>query len=293
MANASRVNKFHGNVSSWLKLADIQIEYFSQFAKAWIPFNAWFSTSYMMENNDRDIINRIKKETNDFRDKITTHLRLNDDESIFFLQTVGRLHLELERCNIPSIDNRISFTSVVIEKNSKLKDDATTKGNKYKVIVEYKPSAPPGTQKINVKVILLNGYKVEWDWDQNDFDIEEIKKHNKFQNIGLLKDRQEIQSTIVAVYKEINPLKPSNLLVPPDKKKDGSYKKPQNCIVIEQKNNLYFIDDPIKVAKALIEILYRLRNALFHGEINPTDEVQKVYKEAYHIMYTLIKTLQQ
>jgi len=291
MANANRVNKFHGNVSSWVKLADVQIEYFSQFAKAWIPFNAWFSTSYMNENNDRDIINRIKKETNDFRDKITTHLRLNDDESIFFLQTLGRLHLELERCNIPSIENRISFTSVVIEKNSKLKEDATTKGNKYKVIVEYKPSAPSGTQKVNVKVILLNGYRVEWDWDQNEHDIEELKGHSKFQNIGSAKDRQEIQSTLVSVYKEVNPQKPTNLLVQPERKRDGKYRVPQNCIVIEQKSNIYFINDHVIIAKALIEILYRLRNALFHGEVNPTEEVQKVYKEAYYIMYNLIKIL--
>lgn len=291
MAKANRVNKFHGNVPAWLKLAEVQVDYFSQFVKAWIPFNAWFSTCYMNENNDRDIINRIKRETNDFRDKIITHFRLTDEESINFINTIGRLHFELENSSIPSNDNRISFTNVVIEKNAKLKDDAETKGKKYKVIVEHKPNAPQGTQKVNVKVILLNGYKVEWDWDQNEYDLEELTKHPKYISIGTPKDRTEIQSTILFVYKEVNPVKPANLLLSPIRRTNGLFKAPADCITIDGKKNTYFINDPEKVAKALIEILYRLRNALFHGEINPTEDVQKIYREAYYIMFTLIKIL--
>lgn len=52
-----------------------------------------------------------------------------------------------------------------------------------------------------------------------------------------------------------------------------------------------FVRDPSKVlyeahvtAKALICILYQLRNQLFHGELNPKADVQNVYKHAYFIL---------
>ena len=34
-----------------------------------------------------------------------------------------------------------------------------------------------------------------------------------------------------------------------------------------------------------------LRNVLFHGEIVPDNETNKVYEPAYHILYTLIQAL--
>jgi hypothetical protein len=45
------------------------------------------------------------------------------------------------------------------------------------------------------------------------------------------------------------------------------------------------------VAKALIEILYQLRNILFHGELDPTEDVQPVYENAYQIMRMLVSKL--
>lgn len=288
-----RVDKFHGNIPAWLKLADLQIDYFTQFIKAWIPFNAWFSSKYTSENNDRDILNRIKKETNPFRDKIITHFRLNDKISSDFLNLIGRLHFELEQNSIPSIERRISFSNIVLEKNSKLKHDITTKGNKYKVITEYKPNAARGSQKINIKVILLNGYVPQMDWDQNEWDIEELRLFPRFVSIGSEKERSEIQSAIVTCYNEINPLKPTNLVLPPKRKSTRNLElvAPANSITIDASNNLYFVDNPELIAKGLIEILYCLRNVLFHGEIEPSESVQKIYKEAYYILYTLIPAL--
>jgi len=55
--------------------------------------------------------------------------------------------------------------------------------------------------------------------------------------------------------------------------------------------NLYFINDSEQLCKGIIEILYKLRNTLFHGEIVPDSDTNKVYEPAYQILYTLIQAL--
>ena len=55
--------------------------------------------------------------------------------------------------------------------------------------------------------------------------------------------------------------------------------------------NIHFINDQEKLCKGIIEILYKLRNVLFHGEIIPDFDTNKVYEPAYHILYTLIQAL--
>ena len=51
-----------------------------------------------------------------------------------------------------------------------------------------------------------------------------------------------------------------------------------------------FINNTNLIARAIIEILYQLRNALFHGDITPDLESQRVYQPAYLILKSLIPT---
>ncbi len=57
----------------WIRKIDIEIDYFSAFIKAWIAFNSWYRSEYK-ERTDRDIIERIKSESNHFRGYIETLL---------------------------------------------------------------------------------------------------------------------------------------------------------------------------------------------------------------------------
>ncbi|MFT4694110.1 MAG: hypothetical protein ACI8TE_001011 [Francisella sp.] len=43
-----------------------------------------------------------------------------------------------------------------------------------------------------------------------------------------------------------------------------------------------------KLYKGFIEILYKLRNALFHSEVEPNKDVMKVYKLTYFILRKII-----
>jgi len=287
--NRKRVNKFHGNVAPWLNLAEV--DYFIHFVKAWIPFNAWFSTTYSTENQDREIINRIKHETNPFRDKIINYLTKNDPESQEFIKGIGKLHLALEKNIIPSQEYKISLTNVIISKNTL--SDFSVVVNGHNIKVTYNHSAQKGAQKINIKVIELKGYSPKMDWSQNDWDIEELKGNYDFKKIGKSTIRIKIQNAILKCYEEINPYKPTSLILPPKTKGKAilQYLAPENCIRVDTYKHVYLIDEPETIAKGLIEILYNLRNCLFHGEINPSVEIQTIYREAYFILNSIIKSL--
>lgn len=56
------------HAEKWKALADI--DYFTQFIKAWIPFNAWYMTYYPNLTTDRQAINEIKSTSNKFRDRL-------------------------------------------------------------------------------------------------------------------------------------------------------------------------------------------------------------------------------
>jgi hypothetical protein len=61
-----------------------------------------------------------------------------------------------------------------------------------------------------------------------------------------------------------------------------------NCIEMGQ---FRFVEDEETVAKGIIEIIYLLRNSLFHGTIVPDRETNKVYEPAYHVLHSLVQVL--
>ena len=294
----NRVDKFHGNIAAWKNLADIQIDFFTQFVRAWIPFNAWFSTSYPGENTDREILTRVKLENNPFKDKIILLLTRSNPDSLNFVKQLGKLHSALFAIPIPSKERWITFTNITIEKNLlPYKEEwLQGKGYKFKISVTYNHSAPPGTQKIKVEVLdVLAGVNPgRMHWNQNEWDLDELLSNSQFKlkNIPKKELRERVQNIVKKCYSEINPLKPENLILDVKSRGKTSINKiKSNCLIADEETGVYFINEPEKIAKAIIEILYNLRNALFHGEITPSPDVQEIYKEAYHLLYPLIKAL--
>ena len=90
------------------------------------------------------------------------------------------------------------------------------------------------------------------------------------------------RNCLLACYKAVMPDSVMNLLdgVNP-KDKSQSYMMGQ----------IKFVKDSENVAKGLIEVLYNLRNSLFHGELIPNKEANKIYGAAYKILRELIEAL--
>jgi hypothetical protein len=52
-----------------------------------------------------------------------------------------------------------------------------------------------------------------------------------------------------------------------------------------------FVDDRAAIFAGSIDILYAMRNLLFHGELVPDSQANRTYEPAYHLLRHLIKTI--
>lgn len=256
------------NSEKWKTLASI--DYLTQFVKAWICFNAWYKNYYPDLKNDRETIDEIKTNNNNFRRKLITLLNTEDNAGFTFRSYIAELHLELERKYLFNKGERITFENVVIEKNPKEQNDFARNGCRYQA---FRNISGRNKKEVDIFVLRKDGsYKFSYT-QYSGFNMVDLISHPDFKKMS-----QPQQSNLKACYEEINPSKPITLLSSDD----------QDCIDM---GNLYFINDPEKLCKGIIEVLYKLRNVLFHGEVIPDSETNQVYKPAYQILYTLIQFL--
>lgn len=256
------------NSEKWKTLASI--DYFTHFVKAWIPFNAWYKNYYPDLKTDREAIDKIKSNSNKFRNRFISLLNDASNDGIFFRTRISELHIELERKHIESKKHRISFESVSIGNNSK----KTDRFLKYRLNYEVVRGAKKQKNEITITISDNNGNKKFEHIQLDGYDINDLKC-----NVDYLKLNNSQQQNILVCYEEINPSKPIiNLLT----------NNTKNCITM---GKIHFINDTDKLCKGIIEILYKLRNVLFHGEIIPDRDTNKVYEPAYHILYILIQAL--
>ena len=281
-----KVNNFSGNVPTWLAIADLNIDYYTQFIKSWIPFNAWYTVSYFSEtlDSDRKIIDKIKETSNPYRDRIINLLRGDDNTSSQFRYFVSQLHIELEGHSIPNHEKRISFSSINIKRNTKTQHTHSYRSFSYKV--DFNPSAPKTTKRLKCEILNKKTFSNVYLDDFYDYSIDDLIKSEKY--IALSPESRE---QLRLCYEEINPYKPENIVIKPNRNKKGVYIKPTRCTIMDEGSNIYFDENHELVSKVIIETLYLLRCVLFHGEINPTETNQSIYEQAYQIQKILIQEL--
>ena len=263
-------NLFTGHKDEWKSLADI--DYFGAFVKAYIPFNAWMNISYPELNTDREKINEIKKNTNPFRDKICSLLNANNQDGAQFRGLLGELHDALENHYINNQDKRISFTNVTIGKNTINISTDSWRGIGFRV--QYGNGA--GTTDTHSLVKRRDGTAI-FNLTQPNYDIDDLKARPNFATLS-----PEYQNHLLNCYKNVEPYIQKNFTTGFNVADRNTY---YEC------GNYKFIKESENIAKGLIEIIYNLRNSLFHGELIPNKEANQVYGVAYRVLYILIQTL--
>jgi hypothetical protein len=63
---------------------------------------------------------------------------------------------------------------------------------------------------------------------------------------------------------------------------------PPDALVMD---SYHFVKDKAAIFAGLIEILYSMRNMLFHGELVPDPQTNRTYEPAYHLLRHLIATI--
>ena len=248
----------------WIRKIDIDIDYYSAFIKAWIAFNSWYRSEYR-ERTDREIIEKLKTESNRFKGYIETLLDTNNntDEAISFKKNLDNLQSALVSAAIVTqerggMNQQISFSEIAIN-NPKTLAEGDYRVTHYKI------------QRTRQKVTTLvhrknNPADVYFQFEQDRYDETELDVHADFLRLGI-----EQQGQCKAFYKEVRPYVVESVL-----RKDRD-------------NNIIFINERSKVSRGVIEVLYLLRCSLMHGEVTPDNNSLEVYKYAYYVLAEVLK----
>lgn len=261
-------NYYVENAEKWKALASI--DYFTHFVKAWIPFNAWYRNCYPSLRTDWEIMQEVKTSSNSFKDKLVSLIQnpAEDNESRIFKAQLHQLHYQLDRKYIYNSQERITFTNIVVENNTKTTEEIQYRGFTYRVEVDI-------NNRNNINALVLDRHLTTRlsIIQQNGYNLVEIENHSGYQRLSA-----EQKTKLISCYQEINPRKPVTMLT----------SDTDNCIDV---GSYHFVNDAALIAKAVITVIYNLRNALFHGQIVPDRETQKVYQPAYQILAILVEAL--
>ena len=243
------------NQQQWRRL--IEVDWFGQYIKAWIAFNAWYRNSFSLKY-DWQIIAAIKDGESDICLRIENFLSGNGSVHKSFQANVADLHRLLSDTVIePSRSKRISFEKIEDYQHAKPVEE--WKNNmSYKIEIDIKE------KKRIVTITKSNGTNVLCKTIEKDASLD-------IQQLTCLSNAQ--QRFLEELLNESTPV--HNLL----------NHHPDNYLEI---GSFRFIDNTNLIARAIIENLYQLRNALFHGEIVPNSETQEVYQPAYLILKSII-----
>jgi hypothetical protein len=261
-------NYYVENAEKWKVLANI--DYFTHFVKAWIPFNAWYRNSYTALDSDAEIMQAIKTTHNRFKDKLVALIEgpLEDNESRIFKMHLSDLHYHLERCPIHNTGERVSFLNLVVERNAKTIETMTYRNFVYKVEID-----PANMKKISTTILDKKAATRLLIVQTNGYDVAEVEGNLDYQKLP-----PELKAKTRACYQAVNPRRPACLLTT----------NASDCIDV---GSYHFINNADLIAKAVITVVYSLRNALFHGQIIPDRDTQRVYEPAYHILSMLVMSL--
>lgn len=257
------------NIDRWKLLSEV--DYFTQFVKAWVCFNAWYKTSFPDLKTDKEAIDHLKATNNKVRDGILSHLNNDYADDKKFKIFVGELHHALERKPIRNKGSQITFQEICIEENFNRKQE--TSYNKIIYRVEREVVLTAGGKGIESTILNSKGI-AQFNHQQAKYNFNEIELLPAFLALG--SDRQ---SRLRSAYEEINLHKPICLIA----KHDSSDKL--------EIGGVSFVNDKDKICKGIITALYAIRNVLFHGEIVPDKETNRAYEPAFQIMKMIIDAL--
>lgn len=275
------------HINNWIDRAEL--DYYTMFIKTWIPFNAWYMRDFYDESlnrtSDKSIIEFLNSNSNKYRDKIKSLLRGTDDVAKEFISLLSKLHYELEAHPIPDYENRISFSTINLIKNNNKTHSQTLGQHTY--FVEFKDLLPKTQKRWFCEVQKKSNNQTLHRVELHEWSLDSLNNDADF--IALPENEMRIQMR--DAFLKINPRKPIIVIVPPKRKRSGSYTNPDNSITIDEIRHLYFTNDYDLVSKVIVQLIYELRCKLFHGELDPTEANLGIYENAYKIQKILIKEL--
>ncbi|HED03394.1 MAG TPA: hypothetical protein ENI60_01320 [Candidatus Fraserbacteria bacterium] len=258
-------NTFTDNRDRWFQLSDV--DYLGQFVKAWLAFNAWYRNAYS-ETHDRNIIEEIKWNTNPIASRLRPLLRQKSEEAERFRTDIGLLHHRLARYELHSGKGQekvcITLNRIVIRSEPPIVEKDTfyrwsckverVKNGDVTVVV----TKPDGMRKVNVAA--------------HKFDLSHLETNADFGDIP-----DSIKARFRVCYSKVNPRIERDLTI-------------GNADLIACGTYSFGCGEDFLFA-GVVEALYQMRCALFHGELVPTRDASECYEPAYRIVRQMLEAV--
>ena len=232
----------------------IDIDYYVYFSKAYFAYNAYLKAKYSSLTD----IDKNKKIKEDITVKNKFKHLLNNAKH--FKEDIISLRDIVGQSAITNNGERINFDSIKIGEHRVMElFNESYNGVQYfvKAIDSEKFTFTVGSRQSNT--FLFENLESELTSSR----ITQTQK-NKVRAIIIA----QVQSYTINLSTEIEKLKSLNTL---------------------NTQEIDILSD--KLFKGFVEIIYKLRNALFHSEVEPNSDVMRVYKYAYFILRKLIKEI--
>lgn len=262
-------NTFIDNRDRWLLLSEV--DYLGQFVKAWLAFNAWYRSAYS-ETQDRKIIEEVKWQANPVLSRLRPLLNNGSasEEAERFRSEIGLLHYRLQNYELHTgkgtEKERITMENIYLRNNPACTRNERRYG--YHFVVERQPN---GNMRVEVTnrvgtVVLGNSHS------RHDFAaIEALPSYGQLST--------NLQGYLRGLYHEegVKPKLIVNLA--------AGTAAPIRCGSFE------FRCTPDFLFAGLVEVVYSMRNTLFHGELNPTKDSNACYEPAYYIVRRFLECI--
>lgn len=266
------------NARLWLERAEI--DYIGPFVKAWASFNAWYRHA-SNTRKDVDGLRYVKRQPNPVRNAIMPLLQpvqrdghgeiIPDPEPAQkfkllirdFHVCLDNFHIEVMRDEFPE---RISFRAVCLGRGPNNPQIFEAYGLRYRVEKIH------GNWKSTVISIANNGLRA--DIEQDVFNVDALQDHEQYAALSLNQ-----RANLLDLYRRCDPRPFTNLLAAGDDTISAG--------------DIEFRCSDEQLFGALIEIIYTMRNALLHGELQPHEQAFAAYEPAYRIVMKFLDALRQ
>jgi hypothetical protein len=270
------------NIRRWIEQSDI--DYITNFIKAWIPFNAWYNANYPALNTDREKINKIKKDSNPVRNAINSLMESDSQSGLEFRSYLSSLHFNLQNNQLESSDGLISFNSIVKEKNTKNLIENEPVGPNVYYLKRTDGTRLGEVTDMQIFLKRKSNSTVVFRYQHSEYNILHLQANPDYCNLSHSRKEQ-----VRLYFNELSPTLVTDLI------QSNLSESPKNYYPCDSYNFLRDLSNTncyaIVVCKAVIETLYQLRNILFHGELVPNLATQKVYKEAYALLKMILERI--
>jgi hypothetical protein len=265
------------NLKQWRDSA--RIDWFSQFIKAWIPFNAWMTDSFG-DLRDSDLLDRVKGGSNVIYNRIVPMLTWRaaqvrgaaggwqdpSQEAEELRLRIDQLHRLLQSCVVDGRRGRISFETVDIGHNGHADERIVKWARNFRVRRDH-----PAKGEVTLELSATKT-STAFVFTQPKHDRRALEDERTFQEL-----KAEQRSTFLAMYDAVAPRRIISVLAV------------HGSTDILRYGSTEFIPDSAKVFSALIDVIYSLRNALFHGSITPNEQHNEIFEPAYHIVMRCVR----